>query len=265
MRPLVSVIMPAFKSERWIREAVDSARAQTPPAQAGIPAQDDWLEIIVCDDGSPQAVGLLLADLLGYPSLILLRTERNRGISAARNTAARCAMGRWLAFLDPDDLWLALKTASQLAEVWRAEAQGGGPVAVVYSNASAIDADGKVLIPAMEWPGPVRDVADLVVENRVPCCTAMVLRAAFDGVGGFDEANVLGTMDYQLWLSLAVAGGRFLYVPEVLASYRVHAGQETSRPDRMLAGTAYALRRAWLGSLGALGRRPPEVALGSPV
>jgi glycosyltransferase involved in cell wall biosynthesis len=261
MTPLVSVIMPAYKSEHWIRAAVESALAQMrpPTIHTGIPAGDGWLELIVCDDGSPQPVGLLLRDMPVSPGdrrVNLLRTERNRGISAARNTAARCAQGRWLAFLDADDLWLPQKTGRQLAEVWRTSGPG---VSVVYSNASVIDADGKVLTPAMAWPGPVRDLADLVVENRVPCCTAMVRRTAFDEVGGFDEANVLGTEDYQLWLSLAAAGGRFLYVPEALAAYRVHEGQESARQDRVLASTVYALRRAWLGALGARGRAPPDL------
>ncbi len=97
--PRVSVVIPAYNCERFIRDAVDSALAQDYPA----------LKIIVIDDGSTDDTGALLAS---YGTRIRLLSQPNRGCAAARNKGVAHAHGRYIAFLDGDDAWSPWKNTN---------------------------------------------------------------------------------------------------------------------------------------------------------
>src|SRR3954451_9259112 len=91
---LTTVIMPAFGSERTIREAVDSVLAQTEPR----------LELVIVDDASPVPVRETLADV-DDPRVRIVRHRGNRGGPAARGTALGLARTPLVSQLDPDDAW----------------------------------------------------------------------------------------------------------------------------------------------------------------
>jgi glycosyltransferase involved in cell wall biosynthesis len=98
--PLISVIIPVYNRERYLAEAIESVLAQTYPA----------IELIVVDDGSTD----LSAEVArGYP--IIYHFQPNGGISAARNAGIALATGKFLAFLDSDDIWVADKLSKQMA------------------------------------------------------------------------------------------------------------------------------------------------------
>ncbi len=102
---LVSIIMPAFKAESTIRETVASVQQQTYP---------HW-ELLIVDDRSPDGTFSLVTLLAQQdPRIRPMRHGVNQGPSAARNTALDAARGRYVAFLDSDDLWLPDKLKSQL-------------------------------------------------------------------------------------------------------------------------------------------------------
>src|SRR5262245_33293054 len=95
LSPAVSVIIPAYNAANYISETLDSVLAQT---------FQDW-EIIVVNDGSPDTEEL--EHVLGrYQEQISYRKQENRGPGSARNEGMRHARGKYLAFLDSDDLWL---------------------------------------------------------------------------------------------------------------------------------------------------------------
>jgi glycosyltransferase involved in cell wall biosynthesis len=96
-----SVIVPVFNGERYIREALASVLAQ----------EVGSLEVIVVDDGSTDNVAALLS--AGFPSVRYHRQE-HAGLSAARNAGLALATGRWIGFLDADDLWAPDKLKRQL-------------------------------------------------------------------------------------------------------------------------------------------------------
>jgi hypothetical protein len=251
--PLVSVIIPVGPGVcrqyspgfGWLREAIASALGQTLPLRPGWPLGPDFFQIIVAvETGGGNDMGLLG----GLPVEVVSSTAGAPG--PTRNVAIALARGKWLAFLDADDLWSPDKTARQLAAVATAERlyPTAGVVAVVYSNARTIDAEGGELEPFMRWPGPVGCLAALVAGNRVPFSTAMIRRDVFERVGGFNAEMAIAE-DYELWLRVAAARERFCYVPEALASYRVHPGQASADPLRMAQGVTQALRYAWLRSL----------------
>jgi len=98
--PLVSVIIPTYRERDLLREAVDSAIAQT--------IRD--IEVIVVEDGSHTAAEALS----GYGAPVKYVWQENQGVSGARNTGVRHAAASWLAFLDHDDLWKPEKLERQL-------------------------------------------------------------------------------------------------------------------------------------------------------
>ena len=98
----VSAIIPAYNADSFIREAVDSALGQT----------HTDVEVIVVDDSSTDDTASVLQS---YGERIIVHRQPNGGVAAARNAGARLASGRWVAFLDADDVWLPTKIERQLA------------------------------------------------------------------------------------------------------------------------------------------------------
>jgi glycosyltransferase involved in cell wall biosynthesis len=90
----ISVIVPTYNRASLLREAVDSALSQSLPP----------LEVIVVDDGSTDETEAVLETLTRNPAVQTMR-QRNQGVSVARNAGAARARGRYLAFLDSDDVW----------------------------------------------------------------------------------------------------------------------------------------------------------------
>ena len=97
----ISVIIPTFERKHLIGRALDSVLKQTQPAR----------EVIVIDDGSSDGTAGWIKK--AYPSIILI-DQKNRGVSAARNTGIRNAKSKWVALLDSDDEWLPEKLEAQV-------------------------------------------------------------------------------------------------------------------------------------------------------
>lgn len=103
---LVSIITPAYKAQDIVGQTIDSVIAQT---------YQNW-ELLVADDRSPDDTAAVVAEASRLDSRVkLIQCEVNGGPAAARNAALDQAKGRWIAFLDSDDLWLPEKLTSTLA------------------------------------------------------------------------------------------------------------------------------------------------------
>jgi glycosyltransferase involved in cell wall biosynthesis len=182
-------------------------------------------EVIVVDDGSTDETDRVVAR---FPEVRLLRTPRV-GPAAARNAGAAAATGALLAFLDSDDVWLTEKTARQLARL-----RERPDAALVYSDYAFWDGktpSRKGVLPDYA-PGCEGSIYPaLLLRNRVNCSTAMVRADRFRSVGGFVTTPrlVIGE-DWATWLRLAKQYP-FAFVPEVLAYYRIHPGQNQGRAE----------------------------------
>jgi glycosyltransferase involved in cell wall biosynthesis len=227
MSPAVSVVIATYDHARFVVDAVRSVADQT--------FEDH--EIIVADDGSTDGT----ADVLratGVPMRYL--TLPHRGVSAARNAAIAAATGRYVAFLDADDLWLPDKLATQVAVLdLRPE------VGLVYADALIFDETSGTSCGthADRFPHPSgRVLADLLFANVVPSPTAVVRRAALDRSGLFDE-TLTGSEDWDLWLRIAREWD-FYCVPRPLATYRMHGGNAHRNTERMKRHQHLVLARA---------------------
>lgn len=216
MKPLVSVIVPTFDGESFVRETVDSVLAQ-----AYSP-----LEVIVCDDGSRDRT----LEILGsYGSRLKVVRQKNQGVAAARNRAAREAQGELITFLDHDDVWEPNLLAT-LVPVLEAHAEMG----VVYADAWVIDAKGERRGRRGTFlhyaKGRVFDA--LLRGNFMPVETTLMRTSLFREVGGCDT-SLRYLEDYELCLRLArrtVVG----FHPEPLARYRIHERNLSHELEPML-------------------------------
>jgi glycosyltransferase involved in cell wall biosynthesis len=185
--PDVSVIVPT--RDRWSLLSTHALPSAT--CQEGVVA-----EVIVVDDGSTDGTAEALA-AIADPRLRHLRHEQPLGVSAARNTGIAAATGRWIAFLDDDDLWAPWKLARQLA------AADGDGAPWGYAGAIVVDEASRPLYSLPLPPAPSIRAA-LEHGNVVPAGPSNVVVRAdlIEAVGGFDESLGQGE-DWDVWLLLA--------------------------------------------------------------
>lgn len=102
---LVSVIMPSYNTAKYIAESIESVIGQTYP----------YWELIIVDDCSTDDTDSVVANYLTDTRIRYLKNEKNSGAAISRNYALREAKGKWIAFLDSDDVWLPEKLETQIA------------------------------------------------------------------------------------------------------------------------------------------------------
>jgi glycosyltransferase involved in cell wall biosynthesis len=198
---MISVVIPVYNGERFLREAIESVLSQDYPA----------LEIIVVDDGSTDS-SATIAESFG--SVVQCMRQENRRAAAARNAGVAVSKGGLLAFLDADDVWLPGKLRLQLD---RLTADPGlecvfGLLDHIYEPG---EADGlEVRVPP--------------VAAGLMAGTMLIRRDAFLRVGAFSETEVLG--EFIEWYGRAQERDlRFEVVQQVVMHRRVHANNTSLR------------------------------------
>ncbi len=195
--PGISVIVPCFNGEPYLRLALESIQVQTYPAD----------EIILVDDGSTdQSVNLAKA----FMPCITIIQQNHRGPAAARNAGIRAATGDWVAFLDADDLWAANKLELQ-GKVFLEHQQANAVLGTwqnFISEDLQLEDSAKLQFPAEETAAPTLG-------------TLLIKREALISVGLFDESLIAG--EFMDWWSRALAWGlQVQHLPELLMHRRVH-------------------------------------------
>lgn len=206
----VSVIIPVFNGERYLRETLQSVLAQT---------INDY-EIIVVDDGSVDLTPNIVRDM---DSRIRYLYQPNSGTAAAFNAGLRMSTAPYVMFLGADDL-CQKQTISELLGFVAARPHLG----VAYPWYQFIDEAGKLLpeVARPTWCGnPLRELA---VTNTIPALATIIRRSELDSAGGFDE-RLRSREDWDLLLRLAQLGTHFDYIPEVLGRCRIHTSNKSSR------------------------------------
>jgi glycosyltransferase involved in cell wall biosynthesis len=208
-RDAVSVLIPAYRSSRYIERTLGSVAAQT----------DRPDEVVIFEDGRTDDLVERVRRFAGNaPFPIELAGEmRNIGVSAARNRMMRRARGRIFAFLDADDVW-----ETDHLETARAGFAAGADVC--FSGVTFIDDADRPLAGAIEPTS--EDLANLAPSvfryNFVQCTSTLSLRREWiERVGDFDERLSHGE-DLDLWLRLMQAGARFHYTGRCSCRYRKH-------------------------------------------
>ncbi len=211
-RPLVSVIMPCFNGEQHLEQSIDSVLSQR---------ISDW-ELIVIDDCSKDSSVSLVDRYKSDPSLShrikLLQNESQQGPAVSRNRGIEAARGRFIAFLDCDDVWLDNRLESQLSLFDDPE------VRLVCGGYRVIDAGGTPTGSSMLPPSRA-DYGQMLVMNTVGCLTAIY---DTQRSGKVYMPLIPRRQDYGLWLSLIRGGGVVAGAQEIIALYRSHPGSISS-------------------------------------
>ena len=234
-KPLVSVIMPAYRCADTLTESVGSVQVQT---------MADW-ELLIVDDCSPDATFALACELAaGDGRIRVLQTPGNAGPAAARNLALDNARGRYAAFLDSDDLWLPEKLEKQLDFMRRKDA------AFSCTAYDRITESGEVLGRVTPFARADYDKV-LFYANPVGNSTAMFDREA---VGEVRVPPIRKRNDFALWLSVLKKIPYVYGMDECLARYRV-------RTDSVSSDKLGLLRYQWQLYRDVEGLSLPKTAL----
>lgn len=220
--PLVSVVIPVWNSAAFLKDSLDSVLSQDYPR----------MEVIAVDDGSTDGSNEILA---AYGNRIRLLRQDNKGAAAARNLGVRSASGRFVAFLDADDVWLPGKLMMQMQYLlshpdfkivfgqfafWHAGHDGQ------YHDPLAFLDKPETWEIKQELSGWI--YADEILDSCIHMIAAVIYREVFEIIGGFDESLLAGS-DYDFWLK-ATYRFRAYKIPRCLALYRIHPRGITGTP-----------------------------------
>lgn len=205
---LVSIVMPNYNGSKYLEETVRSVIAQT---------YQNWELLFVDDCSSDNSLELVRA--FDDDRIRIFQNEKNSGAAVSRNLALRMAKGRWIAFLDSDDLWLPDKLTEQL------KFMVSNNYHFSYTPYSQIDESGKPL--NVEVTGPRRvNKRKMYRYDYVGCLTVIYDR---EHVGLIQvEPSLLSRNDYAIWLEVCRYCDCFLF-DKNLSRYRIRKNSLSHR------------------------------------
>lgn len=208
--PAISVIIPTHNRGHWLPESMDSVLSQT---------FADF-ELLVVDDGSTDDT---LQVVEQYPSVRYFRCNENQGVSKARNLGLRHARGRYICFLDSDDLWVQDKLQFQID--WMDQ----NPECVVCYTDELWIRNGVRVNPMKKHQKYSGDIfADCLPLCIVSPSSAMLRASLFEEVGDFDE-SLPACEDYDLWLRIAARHSFHFIARKLIVKRGGHADQLSRR------------------------------------
>lgn len=208
MNDLVSIITPAYNAEKTISETIDSVLNQT---------MKDWEMIIVDDCSTDKTVEIVQSYMREDSRTRLIKKEENSGVAAARNIALNEAKGKYIAFLDSDDLWLPEKLDKQISYMHMKKC------VLCYSAYRKFDTAGK----NKDVKVPAKMKADDVLKNTSIACLTVIIDQ--DKSGKVQMPLSTHCEDNCTWYSILERTGTEAYgMNEILALYRVGKGSLTS-------------------------------------
>lgn len=222
MSELVSIIMPSYQTGRFIRETIKSVLAQT---------YSNW-ELIIIDDCSTDNTDEVVSAFTGDPRIRYMKNSKNSGAAVSRNRALREARGKWIAFLDSDDLWEPEKLEKQIAFMKENDCR--------FSYTNYIEIDEESRPNGKSVTGPRR----ISKRGMYRYCWMGCLTVMYDAeaMGLIQIADIRKNNDYAMWLKICrKAECRLL--DETLARYRKRGGSISNQGYVKLIKWHYKLFR----------------------
>ena len=187
MEPLVSIIMPCYNAERYVAQSIESVLAQT---------YQNW-ELLITDDGSTdKSVEIVSKYCIKDDRISILVPDEHQGIARTRNMSIARAKGKFVAFLDSDDIWYPEKLEKQVGYMLEND------VAFTYSSYKKY------------------------LRNTIICCGTVVVDK--EKTGHFATPIIKTSEDMSLWLSIMKRGFDAYPVPGPLHKYRITPGSASS-------------------------------------
>ena len=212
--PLVSIIIPTFNRPQWVPRAVQSALQQT----------TDAIEVVVVDDGSVD-----VPEFASHPKLRVITLPSNKGVANARNVGAEAARGKWISFLDDDDVLMPRMVELSLEAL--AHHDGLPEPVAALSGLEIVDPEGALIethLPPTLPRGSNYSLEDLKPGESIYCKqTLMVERSVFLSIGGCDStfrSRVPSEMFLRLNLACSLKG-----IPQITYRLTQHTGPRITR------------------------------------
>jgi glycosyltransferase involved in cell wall biosynthesis len=210
-KPKISIVIPVYNGANYLREAIDSALAQTYTNK----------EIIVVNDGSNDN-GLTEQIALSYGKKLRYFNKPNGGVASALNKAIEEMTGEYFSWLSHDDLYFPNKLAVQIEALLATN----NPKTVIYSNFVFFQDNEEDYLEIKLPHIPVEQFRYfLTVKSAVHGCTLLIPKTALIEYGGFNEALRYG-QDYDLWFRMAEQY-QFVHLPQYLVKGRQHIKQDS--------------------------------------
>lgn len=221
MDELVSIIMPSYNTAKYIGESIKSVQAQT---------YENW-ELIIVDDCSTDETDSAVKPFLSDERIRYLKNSRNSGAAVSRNYALREAKGKWIAFLDSDDLWLPDKLEKQINFM-------------TENNYKFTYTDYKICLNG-SWLPYIYTGPSVVNKRKMKnYCYFSTITVMYDRdyVGLVQIEDVKKNNDYAMWLKI-IEKSPCYRLPDCLSCYIKHDGSISSGSKLKLIKHHYILWR----------------------
>jgi len=217
MSALVSIITPSYNSARFINECVNSVLEQT---------YTNW-ELIIVDDASDDNSRELISNIAERDNRIkFVFLTKNIGAAGARNVALEMSEGRYIAFLDSDDVWKTEKLTTQI------DFMQFHDISFSFSSYQPMSENGMELFKKIKAPSKI-DYNSFLKNTIIGCLTVVLDK---DKIGDFKMPNLRTSQDMALWLSI-MKGGVIAYgIKKSLAYYRIVGESNTSNKFKVIVG-----------------------------
>lgn len=215
MKDLVSIITPTFNSERFISETISSVLNQT---------YANWEMIIVDDCSSDKTLDIISKFANSDSRIKPFQLEKNSGAGIARNKALEFVAGKYIAFLDTDDLWKPEKLEKQIDFIKK------NNLKFTFSFYECIDENGKSLYKIIQAP------INLTYKQLFYCNFIGNLTGIYDAsfFGKIPISSIRKRQDWILWLTILKQIRTAKPVPESLAFYRIRTDSISSSKTSLL-------------------------------
>lgn len=220
MCDLVSIIMPSYNTAQYIAKTIQSVIDQT---------YQNW-ELIIVDDCSTDDTDILVGRIKD-PRIKYIKNEKNSGAAVSRNRALREAKGKWIAFLDSDDLWKPDKLEKQI------KFMNKNNYSFSYTNYEEIDVDGNDT--GVKVTGPKKITKTGMFNYCWPGCLTVMYDAS--KIGLIQIQNIKKNNDYAMWLKVCQKADCYL-LDEILGQYRKgRVGSVSTHSIKIMIGWHYKL------------------------
>ena len=207
----ISIIIPAYNCEKYIKKTLESILNQTYP----------YFEVIIINDHSSDGTELLLEELSTIDDRIkVFKNDENLGSASTRNKGVELASYEWIALIDADDCWEREKLEKQVELI-----QNNPDVRFVFTGSAFMDSNGNRLSSVLSVPEMV-DFKKVLGQNIISCSSVLVWKNLLIKHPMPNGKQI--HEDYATWLMILETGITAYGINEPLLIYRMHAGSKSA-------------------------------------
>lgn len=222
----ISVIIPVYNGEKYIKETIQSIQSQSYPIH----------EVVIINDGSTDGTQKIIHELIKEFSNIIYLNQENAGPAKARNYGIKKSTGEYIAFCDADDIWESNKIEQQV-KIFETDLD----IALVCTGMSFFGSrSGNFISKEKEI-----STRKLLWENSIPNSSVVMKKSVVENIGFFNETqNFFSIEDYEYWLRISNQY-KIVAIQELLVHYRIHDNQISKRSSHSYKKLQYLYKNCF--------------------